>query len=48
LLTNRSKAAALGRAARRLVVERMSWPAVLSRLPEIVGRNAAAESRDAA
>jgi hypothetical protein len=28
----------MGHAARRFVVESMSWPAMLSRLPEIVGR----------
>jgi len=46
LLARPASARALGQAARRLVVERMSWPAMLAGLPAIVGR--AAERRDAA
>jgi sugar transferase (PEP-CTERM/EpsH1 system associated) len=38
LLSDRAAARAMGHAARRFVVESMSWPAMLSRLPEIVGR----------
>jgi hypothetical protein len=38
LLSDRAAAHAMGQAARRFVVESMSWPAMLSRLPEIVGR----------
>lgn len=34
--------------ARKFVVERMSWPAALALLPELLGRGAADESRDAA
>ena len=47
LLAHPAKAAAMGQAARRLVVERMTWPAMLARLPEIVGR-VPAERRNAA
>ncbi|HEY6816380.1 MAG TPA: TIGR03087 family PEP-CTERM/XrtA system glycosyltransferase [Croceibacterium sp.] len=46
LLARPAPARAMGQAARRLVVERMSWPAMLSGLPALVGR--AAERRDAA
>jgi polysaccharide biosynthesis protein PslH len=37
LLADPVRAAALGSAAREFVVQKMSWPAMLSRLPEIVG-----------
>jgi sugar transferase (PEP-CTERM/EpsH1 system associated) len=37
LLADRARAEAMGEAARRFVMERMSWPAMLARLPEIVG-----------
>jgi sugar transferase (PEP-CTERM/EpsH1 system associated) len=46
LLARRPAAQAMGQAARRLVVERMSWAAMLAALPAIVGR--APEQRDAA
>ena len=46
LLDDRAAARALGQAARRLVVERMSWAAMLAELPAIVGR--APDQRDAA
>ncbi len=46
LLARPSAARALGQAARRMVVERMSWEAMLAPLPAIVGR--APEQRDAA
>jgi sugar transferase (PEP-CTERM/EpsH1 system associated) len=38
LLARRGAARALGQAARRLVVEKMSWPAMLAPLAAIVGR----------
>lgn len=38
LLARRGAARALGKAARRLVSERMSWPAMLAPLPAILGR----------
>ena len=47
LLADPAAAQAMGASARRFVVERMSWPAMLARLPEIVGRDPA-EQRDAA
>ncbi len=46
LLARRGSARALGQAARRLVAESMSWPAILAPLPAIVGR--AKAQRDAA
>ncbi len=46
LLGDADMATRMGEAARRLVVERMSWDAMLARLPEIVGR--AGEHRNAA
>jgi sugar transferase (PEP-CTERM/EpsH1 system associated) len=46
LLARPPAAQAMGQAARRLVVERMSWAAMLAALPEILGR--AAGDRDAA
>jgi sugar transferase (PEP-CTERM/EpsH1 system associated) len=48
LLAYPREAAELGQAARRFVVERMTWPAMLARLPEIVGRSQPGEKRDAA
>jgi hypothetical protein len=49
LLADRQGAGAMGAAARRFVVETMSWPAMLAPLPRIVGRAAAREGcRDAA
>ena len=47
LLDDRAGAEQLGQAARRFVVKRMSWPAMLAPLPAIVGR-AANQVRDAA
>lgn len=46
LLARPGAARAIGQAARRLVVEEMSWPAMLAPLPRIVGR--ARERRNAA
>ncbi|HEU4650362.1 MAG TPA: TIGR03087 family PEP-CTERM/XrtA system glycosyltransferase [Croceibacterium sp.] len=46
LLARQGAARAMGQAARRLVIEKMSWPAVLAPLPAIVGR--ARERRNAA
>jgi glycosyltransferase involved in cell wall biosynthesis len=37
LIGHPDAAEAMGKAARRLVVETMSWPAMLASLPEIVG-----------
>jgi sugar transferase (PEP-CTERM/EpsH1 system associated) len=48
LLANPTSAATLGRAARQLVVETMSWPAMLAKLPSILGQSAPADVRDAA
>ena len=49
LLADLNGAARIGAAARRLVVERMSWPAMLAPLPAFVGREAKHEGcRDAA
>ena len=49
LLADRNSAARMGAAARRLVVERMSWPAMLAPLTAFVGREAKHEGcRDAA
>jgi len=45
LLARPAAAQALGEAARRLVVERMSWAAMLASLPAILGRGP--ENRDA-
>ena len=47
LLAGAPTARSIGAAARRLVVERMSWPAMLAPLPEIVGLRAGSQ-RDAA
>ena len=46
LLAREPAAQALGRAARRLVVERMSWPAMLAPLARILGKDP--DARDAA
>jgi hypothetical protein len=46
LLARRPAAEALGQAARRLVLERMSWAAMLESLPAVLGR--VPEQRDAA
>jgi len=40
LIANDRKAAAMGAAARRFVIETMSWPAMLAPLPPLVGREA--------
>lgn len=49
LLAAPERASALGAAARRFVVERMSWPAMLAPLPALVGRDAEGRGhRDAA
>jgi sugar transferase (PEP-CTERM/EpsH1 system associated) len=49
LIDDRAAAHRMGAAARRLVQERMSWPAMLAKLPAIVGRAGnAKERRDAA
>jgi glycosyltransferase involved in cell wall biosynthesis len=45
LLACRQSAAAMGAAARRLVIETMSWPAMLAALPALVGRDLVAQSR---
>jgi sugar transferase (PEP-CTERM/EpsH1 system associated) len=37
LLADRDRSEAMGRAARRLVLDARSWPAMLARLPEFVG-----------
>ena len=37
VLADPARSAAIGKAAREFVIERMSWPAMLARLPEIVG-----------
>ena len=47
LLRDRAAAEAMGKAARRFVLEQMSWPAMLARLPAIVGRESS-EGRHAA
>ncbi|BBC72978.1 glycosyl transferase family 1 [Altererythrobacter sp. B11] len=39
LLAAPARAAAMGQAARRFVVERMSWPAALAALPALLGRD---------
>jgi glycosyltransferase involved in cell wall biosynthesis len=44
LLADRKAAAAMGAAARRFVVETMSWPAMLAPLPELVGRKRPVEA----
>jgi len=46
LLAREAAAQAMGQAARRLVIERMSWAAMLAPLPALVGR--APEQRDVA
>src|SRR5690606_1376301 len=38
LLADAAAARRMGRAARRLVVDRMSWPAMLAKLPAVVRR----------
>ncbi|MGX7895104.1 TIGR03087 family PEP-CTERM/XrtA system glycosyltransferase [Tsuneonella sp. HG222] len=48
LLADRPRARAMGNEARRYVVERMSWTAMLSKLPAIVGHRAPDVRRDAA
>jgi sugar transferase (PEP-CTERM/EpsH1 system associated) len=45
LLADAPGAVAMGRAARRFVVETMSWPAMLAPLPRLVGREARGEGR---
>ncbi|MGZ5791500.1 MAG: glycosyltransferase, partial [Croceibacterium sp.] len=40
LLADERGAAAMGAAARRFVIETMSWPAMLAPLPQLVGREA--------
>ncbi len=39
LLSDKRSAAAMGAAARRFVIETMSWPAMLAPLPRLVGRD---------
>ncbi|HSQ95258.1 MAG TPA: TIGR03087 family PEP-CTERM/XrtA system glycosyltransferase [Croceibacterium sp.] len=49
LLADKRSAAEMGAAARRFVIETMSWPAMLAPLPQLVGREARqAGRRDAA
>jgi sugar transferase (PEP-CTERM/EpsH1 system associated) len=49
LLADHEAADAMGRGARRLVTETMSWPAMLASLPRLVGREATSlRQRDAA
>jgi glycosyltransferase involved in cell wall biosynthesis len=48
LLADRRVGREMGEAARRYVIERQSWPVMLARLPEIVGRVPAGAERDAA
>lgn len=45
LLGDAAAAGAMGGAARRLVAERMSWPAMLAPLPGLVGRDGAQRGR---
>jgi len=45
LLGNRDASDAMGAAARRFVVDKLSWPAMLAPLPALVGRSPKAESR---
>lgn len=45
LLADTTAARRMGRAARRLVVDRMSWPAMLATLPAVVRRTAHSEER---
>jgi len=45
LLGNRRRAASMGAAARRFVVENLSWPAMLASLPALLGREATPEGR---
>ena len=45
LLAEPERAAAMGAAARRLVIERMSWPAMLAPLPALVGRESKGQAR---
>jgi sugar transferase (PEP-CTERM/EpsH1 system associated) len=48
LIADPAASGAMGIAARRMVLERMSWSAMLTRLPLMVGRDPAQEHRDAA
>ena len=49
LLADRASAARMGQAARRVMVERMSWAAMLAPLPALLGRSPEAlGQRDAA
>ena len=48
LLADEDARKTMGAAARRFVVDSMSWPAMLARLPELVGRPAGEARRDAA
>jgi glycosyltransferase involved in cell wall biosynthesis len=48
LLASDEAARGIGAAARRLVRERMSWPAMLAGLPALVGREGKKARRDAA
>jgi glycosyltransferase involved in cell wall biosynthesis len=48
LLADSDTARRMGAAARALVQERMSWPAMLEKLPALVGRAGDKERRDAA
>jgi sugar transferase (PEP-CTERM/EpsH1 system associated) len=49
LLACRESAAAMGAAARRFVIDTMSWPAMLAQLPQMLGReHKATGQRDAA
>lgn len=48
LLADRTASASMGSAARRFVVEGMSWPAMLEPLPRLLGRRPPEQRRDAA
>ena len=45
LLADRAAASTMGAAARRFVIERMSWPAMLEPLPALVGRQRQRQER---
>jgi glycosyltransferase involved in cell wall biosynthesis len=45
LLGNRKRAASMGTAAQRFVVENLGWPSVLASLPTLVRREARREGR---
>jgi glycosyltransferase involved in cell wall biosynthesis len=45
LLGNRKRAASMGTAARRFVVENLGWPSMLAPLPTLVRREARREGR---